>query len=137
METGQCSCGAFQYRLDGSLGPIANCHCRSCRRAHGAAFATGAVVRSAELKVTAGEDCLREYPMSNGARYFCARCGGRLFKRSASNPGITILMVTSLNDEPEAGPIMHFHVKSKAPWYEILDNLPQYETRPPPPETKS
>ena len=134
METGQCSCGAIRYRLDGSLGRIANCHCRACRRAHGAAFATGAVVQSAELKLTAGEDCVSEYPMREGARYFCARCGSRLFNRSASNPEITILILASLDNEPEAGPVMHLHVKSKAPWYEIRDDLPQFETRPPPPE---
>ncbi len=42
---GQCACGAVQYEVDSPLGPLVNCHCRSCRRAHGAAFATSALVQ--------------------------------------------------------------------------------------------
>ena len=40
-------------------------------------------------------------------------------------------MVASLDDEPEEGPVMHINVESKSPWYEILDDLPQYEGLPP------
>ena len=129
--SGRCYCGAVQYRLDGALGPLVNCHCRYCRRAHGAAFATAAVVRSAELRITSGEAQVREYPTREGSRYFCARCAGRLFNRPASNPEITMLLVTTLDDEPEQKPVMHVNVESKAPWYEILDRLPQFEGLPP------
>jgi len=129
MRTGRCYCGAVQYQLAGSLGPIVNCHCRYCRRVHGAAFATIAVVQSTDLRITAGESHVQEYPRG-GARYFCRRCGGRLFNRPASNPEITMLLLASLDDEPESGPVMHINVESKAPWYEILDDLPQYEGLP-------
>ena len=44
-------------------------------------------------------------------------------------------MVASLDVEPEEGPVMHINVESKAPWYEILDDLPQYEGLPPQAET--
>lgn len=131
MESGQCYCGAVQYQLGGSLGPLVNCHCRYCRRAHGAAFATSALVRSAELRVTAGQEHVREYSTTGGSRFFCDRCGGRLFNRPASNPEITMLLVASLNDEPQGTPMMHINVESKAPWYEILDDLPQYQGLPP------
>jgi hypothetical protein len=131
MRTGRCYCGAVRYRLDGALGPAANCHCRFCRRVHGAAFVTAAVVRSANLHLTTGEGAVREYRTREGARYFCERCGGRLFNRPASNPGITMLMLASLDDEPEAGPVVHINVESKAPWYEILDDLPQFPGLPP------
>lgn len=74
---------------------------------------------------------MREYRTREGARYFCERCGGRLFNPPASNPGITMLMVASLDDEPTVGAIVHVNVESKAPWYEILDDLPQFEGLPP------
>ena len=83
------------------------------------------------MRMTSGEAQLREYATREGYRYFCERCGGRLFNRPASNPEITILMVSSLDDEPEVGPVMHLNVESKAPWYEILDDLPQYDGLPP------
>jgi hypothetical protein len=130
-RTGRCYCGAVQYRLEGALGPLVNCHCRDCRRAHGAAFATAAVVRSGDLHLTAGESLLKEYRTGGGARYLCERCGGRLFNRPASNPELTMLLVASLDDEPETGPVMHVNVESKAPWYEIRDDLPRFDGLPP------
>ena len=33
----------------------------------------------------------------------------------------------SLVDEPSVTPTAHIFVGSKAPWYEILDDLPQHE----------
>jgi hypothetical protein len=131
MEAGQCYCGTVQYQLDGSLGPLVNCHCRYCRRAHGAAFVTTALVRSAALRVTAGQEHVREHHTREGSRFFCERCGGRLFNRPSSNPEITMLVVGSLNHEPQGGPVMHINVESKAPWYEILDDLPQCQGLPP------
>ena len=39
---GGCLCGAVRYESDALTGPIAHCHCATCRKAHGAAFATTA-----------------------------------------------------------------------------------------------
>ena len=51
-RTGRCYCGVVQYRLEGDLGPLVNCHCQYCRRAHGAAFATVTLVQSADFRFT-------------------------------------------------------------------------------------
>ncbi len=123
---GQCACGAVQYQVDGPLGPLVNCHCRACRRAHGAAFATSALVRTAGLNVLTGKDILRDYSNAQGSRFFCGRCAGRLFNRPASKSDVTMLLVASLDEEPTTKPVMHINVESKAPWYEILDDLPQF-----------
>ncbi len=131
VRTGRCYCGAVRYELAGSIGPLVNCHCRFCRRAHGAAFVTSCLVRSQDLRVTAGDAQVREYKTAEGLRYFCERCGGRLFNRPASTPQITMVLVASLDEEPTAAPVMHINVESKAPWYEILDDLPQYQGLPP------
>lgn len=131
MPTGRCHCGAVRYEVDVPLGPLVNCHCRDCRRAHGAAFATSALVRSAGLRVTGGAAQLRERATPEGSRFFCERCAARLFNRPASNPGITMILVASLDEEPRERPVMHINVASKAPWYEILDDLPQHAGLPP------
>jgi hypothetical protein len=36
----------------------------------------------------------------------------------------------SLIDEPALKPTAHIYVGSKASWYEILDDLPQYDEHP-------
>ena len=130
-RTGRCYCGLVQYRLDGELGPLVNCHCRYCRRAHGAAFATVSAVRSADFHVTAGAEAVREYRNPEGFRCFCDRCGGRLFNRAASSDAVLMLAVATLDTEPDARPVMHVNVTSKAPWYEILDDRPQHAALPP------
>jgi hypothetical protein len=41
-----------------------------------------------------------------------------------------MLVVASLNHEPQGVPVMHINVESKAPWYAILDDAPQYQGLP-------
>ena len=74
---------------------------------------------------------MREYPNPEGYRYFCDRCGGRLFNRPASTDAIILLIVATLDAEPAARPAMHVNVESKAPWFDILDDLPQHAALPP------
>jgi len=128
-RTGGCYCGAVRYEVQGRLGPAVNCHCRFCRRVHGAAFATVALVRSDEIRIEGA--ALREYPSGEGSRFFCGECGGRLFNRPASDPGLTMLAIATLDEEPAESPVMHVNVESKAPWYTIRDELPQYPGLPP------
>jgi hypothetical protein len=130
-RTGRCYCGVVRYRLDGELGPLVNCHCRHCRRAHGAAFATVTRVDRADFHVTAGDEAVREYRNPEGVRYFCDRCGGRLFNRPESTDAFLMLVVATLDAEPDARPAMHVNVDSKAPWYDILDAAPQHGALPP------
>lgn len=131
MLTGQCYCGAVQYELEGEPGPMVNCHCRYCRRVSGAAFATTALVERAGLRFVSGEGAIAETKTAEGSRSFCRHCGGRLYNTPASLPGSVVLMVATLDEEPTAAPIMHVNVESKAPWYEIRDDLPQFPGLPP------
>lgn len=126
-QTGHCLCGAVRYELAGELGPIFNCHCQYCRRAHGSAFVSVAWVATAALRVVAGESCVREFRTEGvGSRFFCERCGTRLWNRAESTPAFLSLVVGSLDTDPARGPIMHINVESKAGWFEILDDLPQH-----------
>ena len=131
MRTGRCYCGSVTYEVRGELGPLVNCHCQFCRRAHGAAFATVSPLPSARFHITAGEEDLREYRNPEGSRFFCGRCGGRLFNRPRSTDELLVLVVGSLDEDPPQAPVMHINVESKAAWYEILDGKPQHESLPP------
>jgi len=130
MQTGQCYCGQIRFEVE-AIGPLVNCHCRFCRRVHGAAFVTAGIVATDALHFTAGEELVRRFPSEEGSRFFCSNCGSRLFNRPASNEGITMLLVSTLDAEPAGAPVMHVNVESKAPWYEIRDDLPQYPGLPP------
>jgi len=64
-QTGRCLCGAVRYELSSEIGPLVNCHCRYCRRAHGSAFVTITWVRRDDLRFVAGEDAVKEIRISS------------------------------------------------------------------------
>lgn len=130
--TGSCLCGNVRYELAGDVGPLVNCHCRFCRRAHGAAFVTVTWVRRAELRFTRGADSVREFRTDGvGIRAFCEHCGTRLYNQAQSNPDFVALVVGSLDTDADQPPVVHVNVESKAGWYEILDGRPQFDALPP------
>ena len=130
MRTGRCLCGGVRYELEGELPPLVNCHCRFCRRAHGAAFVTLGWVRAAALRVVSGEELLERFAVARGYRSFCRRCGTRLWNGSRDADFLS-LVVGTLDDADHAGPVLHLNLESKAPWYEIHDDLPRYDRSPP------
>jgi hypothetical protein len=117
------------YEYDGELGPITFCHCSNCRKFSGTAFATGASIQSAALKILTGEEAIKEYESSPGVfRAFCGNCSSPLYTRRPSRPETLRLRLGSLDTSIEERPAQHIFVSEKADWFEISDDLPQHET---------
>ena len=133
LWTGRCLCGEVRYEVTGRLPPFVNCHCQYCRRVHGSAFVTIAWVLSERFSITAGEDDLARYHRAGAYRAFCRRCSTPLFNALDDEDRFVSLIVASLDDDDHAGPALHVNIESKAPWYEIQDDLPQYSNVPPMP----
>jgi hypothetical protein len=131
VRTGRCLCGAIRYELEGELAPLVNCHCQHCRRAHGAAFATVSWVPRSSVRFISGEGDVQKYTRGGGFRCFCQRCGTRIFNGLTTGVGFISLVVATLDDEPDQGPVMHINLESKAPWYKVTDGLPQHQALPP------
>ncbi len=129
--TGKCLCEKIKYEIHGALGPIYNCHCSKCRRWHGAAFRTRASVKKDQFKWVSGEDLLSYYKSSDDVtKTFCSQCGSCLITTYLSYPDIIGLPLGGIEQDPGNRPIGHIFVASKAPWFEITDDLPQYEEWP-------
>ena len=121
---GGCLCGAIRYEIDGALGPIGNCHCETCRRAHAAAFATTARVARNHFHWTRGEATLNAFESSPGKkRFFCPACGSHLIAAWDHEDDV-ILRVGSLFDDPGAKPVIHIWTTEKAPWFDLGADLP-------------
>jgi hypothetical protein len=128
MITGRCLCGDVGYEIDGKLGPAGYCHCSQCRRANGSAFAANAPARAKYLRFVSGREQIREYESSPGkSRAFCARCGSPLYSRRVSEPELYRIRLGSVDGDPGRRPLAHVFVGSKAPWFEITDELPRFE----------
>jgi hypothetical protein len=128
MLEGGCHCGAVRYESHGRALRSVNCHCPDCRKVSGATYASVLVVESSGFQVTAGEADIVPYHSSPGkSRCFCRRCGSHVFARMDSRPEIVLIRAGSLDGDPGMRPQVHIWVKAKAPWDEILDDLPQFE----------
>jgi hypothetical protein len=127
---GQCLCGSVQYAVDSAFEYALHCHCSNCRRATGAAFKSLAGLPRSGLKLVRGADNLLIFGDKDAAHdSHCAKCGSLLFSTVRGGAYAHVAMGT-LVDEPGIKPSMHICVGSKAEWYEITDDLPQFAALP-------
>ena len=129
--TGRCLCEAVTYKLvDPVLARVDNCHCSRCRRTSGAAFGSYAIVESGRFSWSSGAGLVTKFESSpNTYRCFCSVCGSPLAAfNGAELRGITL---GTVDGDPGCRPAQHIFVDSKAPWFDITDDLPQFEGMPP------
>lgn len=127
---GGCLCGKVQYEITGPLFNADHCHCSMCRRQHGAAFSTYADFDSGDFKWVSGEDLVKIFETSSGAGWcFCRECGSSL--GGTEKGEITSITLGTVEGDPGIKPEAHIFVGSKAHWYEIHDDLPQFDKRAP------
>jgi hypothetical protein len=122
--TGKCYCGAVEYRVADEFLYAANCHCSNCRRTTGSAFKPFAGIEREKLEVTDGADKLLVYGEEALNDTHCGVCGSLLYSVVRDGEYVHVAMGT-LQDEPSIRPTEHIFVGSKAPWFEITDDLPQ------------
>lgn len=128
--TGSCLCGAVRYEITGTPGRTGHCHCSICRKSHGAAFVTWAMVEPGQFRWTSGAELVAAYESSaQRARCFCSRCGSALVSTLGGN--VMEVALGTVDGDPGVRPGEHIFVGSRAPWYEIADALPQFEEWPP------
>jgi len=127
MIRGSCQCGAVRFEIDKVLA-LTHCHCTTCRKLSGAAFATYAHVKPKYFRFLSGEDDVSLYESSPGSfRRRCKTCG---CPTPGKAPYLETLSIPAglLDDDPGVRPSLHVFVASCAPWWTITDDLPQYET---------
>ena len=113
---GSCLCGAVQYEIDGIDLPVRHCHCVTCRKAQGAAFASTAGVARESFRWISGEDRLVAYELSPGKfRRFCSTCGSHIISEYPDRRYV-MLRVATLDDDPGVRPSEHIWVSHSAPW---------------------
>lgn len=126
MLVGRCLCGAVRYAVADEFIYAANCHCSNCRRTTGSAFKPFAGIERDKLVVTDGEDNLMIFGDEEGHDTHCKVCGSLLYSLVRAGAYVHVAMGT-LIDAPTIRPTEHIFVGSKAPWFTITDDLPQYE----------
>lgn len=83
-----------------------------------------------ETEVTKGADSLKVIGDADGHHAMhCGACLSLLYWTAREGAYVRVPYGSTV-DEPALKPTAHMFVGSKAPWYEILDDLPQHDEYP-------
>jgi hypothetical protein len=126
---GECECCAVRYLVADAFLYAANCHCSRCRAGTGSAFKAFAGIEREKLEITDGADQLLVFGEEDLNHTRCATCGSLLFSVVRDGHYVHVAL-GSLVDTPSIRPTKHIFVGSKAPWFEITDDLLQFEDYP-------
>jgi len=122
--SGHCLCGAVAFEVHGPLTEAHACHCGQCRRQSGHfVVATGAKREDVRFLT---QSTLKWFQSSETARRgFCGACGSALFW---DDGGPELSINAGCLDAPTGLSVTaHIFVADKGDYYEIADNLEQFE----------
>ena len=122
---GSCDCQGVVFELIGELRDVVFCHCSQCRKTSGHYWAATQVtkVNLNLIKATS----LSWYDSSDKARRgFCSVCGSSMFYERKGIDKISV-SAGSLEIPTSLDRMRHIYVTSKGDYYDISDDLPQFE----------
>ena len=124
-HTGACLCGAVRFTARGPLRGVVYCHCSQCRRQTGHHCAA-TNVRDEDLDVEGARNLTWYRASGTARRGFCATCGSALFWKG-DGLGRTSIMAGSFDRPSGLKGEMHIFAADKGDYYDITDDLPQFE----------
>jgi hypothetical protein len=135
--TGACQCGEVRYAITAEPITVYACHCRSCQRQSGAAFALSMIVPRAGLAITRGT--AREWlrPPEQAASgtptlcLFCGACGARLYHLPSRSAEIAVVKPGTLDDTARLAIVGHIWTEDAQPWVAIPPAMVNYPRQPP------
>ena len=122
---GSCECQGVVFELTGELRDVVFCHCSQCRKTSGHYWAATQVSKGNINLIKATS--LSWYDSSDKARRgFCSVCGSSMFYERKGIDKISV-SAGSLEIPTSLDRMRHIYVASKGDYYDISDDLPQFE----------
>ena len=122
---GSCECQGVVFELTGELRDVVFCHCSQCRKTSGHYWAATQVSKGNLNLIRATS--LSWYDSSDKARRgFCSVCGSSMFYERKGIDKISV-SAGSLEIPTSLDRMRHIYVASKGDYYDISDDLPQFE----------
>src|SRR5437764_14664892 len=131
MLRGSCQCGGVRFELPDEFENLSYCHCTTCKKISGGTGTANGKMRTAAIRILAGEELLRTYqPEEGSAKTFCSACGSNLFGGGWPHSEYASVRLSAI-DTPFAGrPQAHIYVRSVARWETLpIDGLERFEVR--------
>jgi hypothetical protein len=116
---GGCICGEVRYAVTGQPLLLSICHCTTCQRRTGSAFAMTLVVKRAELKLRKGHPITRDLRTGSGAvsrHHFCNECLVRTHTEPAKQPQLSYVRPGTLDDPSQMTPTVQIWTRSAQSW---------------------
>ena len=117
---GGCACGTVRFRLTDDPIVVHCCHCRSCQRESGSAFALNAVIEADNVELVSGAPKRIDTPSDSGkgqAVFRCPVCQVALWSHYAGvGAKADFIRVGALDDPDAFPPNVHIFTASKQPW---------------------
>ena len=122
---GSRECQGVVFELIGELRDVVFCHCSQCRKTSGHYWAATQVSKGNLNLIKATS--LSWYDSSDKARRgFCSVCGSSMFYERKGIDKISV-SAGSLEIPTSLDRMRHIYVASKGDYYDISDDLPQFE----------
>ena len=131
--TGQCLCGATQYRVTEEPIMVYACHCTDCQKRSGSAFGLSVWVPRAAIEVTKGSPERHVVRSAEGREQHarvCGQCQTRLWSEPARRPEVGILRGGTLDDRSWVQPVAHIWTRSAQPWFVFPEGTARYDVQP-------
>jgi hypothetical protein len=134
VAQGSCLCGEVAYEVEGKPDVFMYCHCSRCRRGRSAAHGANMFFQPAKFRWIRGESLVKHYKVPEAQRFavhFCAKCGGGV-PRHGEGVKVTLVPAATLDTAIDVRPTARIFVGSKAPWLDLVDDVPRFDGMPPP-----
>lgn len=125
---GGCTCGNIRYRMETAPLIVHCCHCSSCQRETGTAFATNALIEADRVTLLRGAPDVILTPSDSGKGQKIARCPNcrvALWSNYAgSGDAVRFVRVGTLDRPDCLPPDIHIFTSSKMPWVPLSTGIP-------------
>jgi hypothetical protein len=126
---GGCACGAVRYRLTSDPLIVHCCHCLSCQRQTGSAFALNVIIEADRVELLGDQPVPVDVLRDNGTtqRVFrCPTCQVAVYS-TYTHPDAFFVRGGTLDEPRGIAPDVHIFTRSKVDWVTIPDGMPRFE----------
>ena len=113
---GSCQCGGVRFELPDDFLSMSFCHCATCKKISGGVGTASGGVRTASIRLLAGDDLVRTYqPDEGSAKTFCSGSGW-------PDSEFTSVRLSAIDTPFDGRPDGHIYVRSLAAWETLPDD---------------
>ena len=125
---GGCACGQIRYRLSCEPMFVHCCHCKSCQRETGSAFAVNAIIETDRVVLLSGkpETVLTPSDSGKGQKIVrCPTCHVAVWSHYAGpDDKVSFVRAGTLDNPGRTPPDIHIFTDSKQPWVLLPSDTP-------------